>query len=365
MLKYFRSDSLVHLSHTDLDGFGCTAVSSALFDGSKDIRYRFVDYHEIGDVLEDIAKEGFSSILITDLNLSEDTAKFVDEHFSEKLLVDHHEIGKKQADRYDWYKLKEGMAATKLLYFFGEGEKSLSTSVSFFADIVSAYDMGRTDLSLWNVGAVLANYVTGELPVIFRMEEEFLKRKALENFSRKCLTVDPENAATTISLMESGLKQSVFHIDQGVDVWKAPSLDAKTFIAMSQGHVFDMAAERVIWKGIELFLLDNVRPSVIQYGVLTFFERHPEAVVINYSPQKRSLSIRSKNGKAREVALTLGGGGHPNAGGAPWSESYDDLVNFFLKNDPKAKIVRKEMDGSPRSRRASERLRRSLAKGRA
>jgi oligoribonuclease NrnB/cAMP/cGMP phosphodiesterase (DHH superfamily) len=120
-----------HISHTDLDGYGCQLITKEYFkEGSfYNANYGLEVKLSIKKVLEDLLqyKEEEIFILITDLNLTFIEAKELDKDVNDLInngykiklqLLDHHISGKKSADSFYWYYLDEKRSATKIVYDF-------------------------------------------------------------------------------------------------------------------------------------------------------------------------------------------------------------------------------------------------------
>ncbi|PAF42308.1 3',5'-cyclic-nucleotide phosphodiesterase [Helicobacter sp. 11S03491-1] len=130
-----------HLSHIDLDGYGCQLISRHFF---KNIYFYNANYgkevlarinaiiNHINHSPETLLESKFNSktqtkflILITDLNLSLPEAKYLQERVDEMklsgkdveiLLLDHHISGEESAKIYHWYYLDINRCATKITY---------------------------------------------------------------------------------------------------------------------------------------------------------------------------------------------------------------------------------------------------------
>ncbi|MBP7770100.1 MAG: phosphoesterase [Aliarcobacter sp.] len=120
---------LFHISHTDLDGFGCQLITKEYFKEGffYNANYGLEVKLTIKKVLNEILlyKEEEILFLISDLNLTfqetkdldKDISKLIDDGYKIKLqLLDHHISGKKSADAYYWYYLDEKRCATKIVY---------------------------------------------------------------------------------------------------------------------------------------------------------------------------------------------------------------------------------------------------------
>jgi len=117
---------LYHLSHIDLDGYGCQLITKEYF---KDINFYNSNYgNEISQKIEriilDIENDDKNTalVLITDLNLTLQQASYLDKKLKESekdielLLLDHHKTGLECSQKFQWYKLDEKRCATKITY---------------------------------------------------------------------------------------------------------------------------------------------------------------------------------------------------------------------------------------------------------
>ncbi|WP_104629592.1 DHH family phosphoesterase [Helicobacter bizzozeronii] len=120
-----------HLSHIDLDGYGCQFISRHFF---QNITYYNANYgrevsarlHEIADTLQaQTSQHKQFLILVTDLNLSLGEAEFLQKQSDtlrsqgvevQLLLLDHHITGKEAAEAYHWYHLDVDRSASKITF---------------------------------------------------------------------------------------------------------------------------------------------------------------------------------------------------------------------------------------------------------
>lgn len=120
---------LFHISHTDLDGYGCQLVTKEYFKEGNfyNANYGIEVKLTIKKVLDEILlhKEENILFLISDLNLTFQESKDLDKEitllindgYNIKLqLLDHHVSGKKSADTFYWYYLDDKRCATKIVY---------------------------------------------------------------------------------------------------------------------------------------------------------------------------------------------------------------------------------------------------------
>jgi len=120
-----------HISHTDLDGYGCQLVTKEYFKEGffYNANYGIEVKLSIKKVLEEILqyKEEEILILITDLNLTFGESKDLDKEINNLIkdgykirlqVLDHHISGKKSAESFYWYYLDDKRCATKIVYDF-------------------------------------------------------------------------------------------------------------------------------------------------------------------------------------------------------------------------------------------------------
>lgn len=120
-----------HISHTDLDGYGCQLVTKEYFKEGffYNANYGIEVKLSIKKVLEQILqyKEEEILILITDLNLTFGESKDLDKEINNLIkdgykirlqVLDHHISGKKSAESFYWYYLDDKRCATKIVYDF-------------------------------------------------------------------------------------------------------------------------------------------------------------------------------------------------------------------------------------------------------
>ena len=120
---------LFHISHTDLDGYGCQLITKEFFKEGffYNANYGLEVKLTIKKVLEQILEYKDEEILflISDLNLTfqeskdldRDITKLKEDGYNIKLqLLDHHASGQKSADAFYWYYLDNSRCATKIVY---------------------------------------------------------------------------------------------------------------------------------------------------------------------------------------------------------------------------------------------------------
>ncbi|ADG92264.1 phosphoesterase DHHA1 [Arcobacter nitrofigilis DSM 7299] len=121
---------LFHISHTDLDGYGCQLLTKEIFSQSYylNANYGLEVKQSIIHFIEHIINEEIKDeilFLITDVNLTNAESKYInneviklnEDGYKIKLqLLDHHATGQSSAEKYDWYFLDTSRCATKIVY---------------------------------------------------------------------------------------------------------------------------------------------------------------------------------------------------------------------------------------------------------
>lgn len=170
---------LFHISHTDLDGYGCQLITKEYFKEGffYNANYGLEVKLSIKKVLEQVVeyKEDEIFILISDLNLTFQEAKDLDNDVNKltkdgykiKLqLLDHHISGKKSSETFPWYYLDDKRCATKIVYdyMFEEFEGfDCNTSVwlSPLVNTINAVDIWlENEIKNFEFGKVLMSMIS-------------------------------------------------------------------------------------------------------------------------------------------------------------------------------------------------------------
>lgn len=148
-----------HISHTDLDGYGCQLITKEYFKEGffYNANYGIEVKLSIKKVLEELLqyKEEEILIFITDLNLTFGESKDLDKEINNLIkdgykirlqLLDHHVSGKKSAESFYWYYLDDKRCATKIVYDFIFEEfdgfdESTKAWLSPLVDCINAVDI--------------------------------------------------------------------------------------------------------------------------------------------------------------------------------------------------------------------------------
>ena len=121
--------TLYHLSHIDLDGYGCQFVTDLFYDKKEfyNSNYGNEINARLANMVIDMEENGDKEVhwLVTDLNLTTAQCQFMETKREELLakgfnvtleLLDHHSTGKEQAALFPWYYLDNDRCATKIAW---------------------------------------------------------------------------------------------------------------------------------------------------------------------------------------------------------------------------------------------------------
>lgn len=333
---------LFHISHTDLDGYGCQLISKEFF---KEGLFYNANYGaevklNIKKALEDISryKEEESFLLITDLNLTFLEAKDLDNDINSMLkdgyniklqLLDHHISGKKSSEIFDWYYLDDKRCATKIVYdYMCEKYRDFNTDKNFWlkslVDCINAVDIWLEHES--------ENFEFGKVLMSMISKVREINNILFPDLNREFKFYLLKEASKFLHIIDGHIK-----LDNEIHFIK------KEFLKLSgKDDTLDNLSSEYLVK-----TLDDVKEDLtINYkehkGLLTyclgsisipantFLKANPEYDFFIDINKKGNASFRA-NGKL-DVALLASklanGGGHVNASGAKF-EDFKESIDFF------------------------------------
>ncbi len=326
------SQKVYHLSHTDLDGYSCQLVTKRCFE---DITYYNSNYGvEIRERLEEIISEiekdstKDSFILITDLNLSLEDAKFIDQKvksfgsYVKLQLLDHHKTGFECAQKYDWYYLDNSRSATKITYdyFLEQGCEEIK-ELENFVEAVNAIDIWLKESELFEFGKVCMRLVSNAREI-------------------NRIHFKEENSNYIFSLLEEAkeyMNLSTPHIVLDNDIHH---LKKRFFLKEEDDTLENLVSQFVVnelskrakeleihydgYKGILTYQIGNV--SIIGND---FLVKNPDYDFFMDINGKGNISLRAndKMDVSKMAKELFDGGGHSNAAGARF-ESFQDSFKY-------------------------------------
>ncbi len=327
---------LYHLSHIDLDGYGCQLITKSHY---KDINFYNSNYgneidQKIEQIFYDIEQNNKKNniILITDLNLSLQQANILDKKVKESnknielILLDHHKTGRECAQKYKWYFLDEKRCATKITYDYFSKKFSPNDKLKKFSDVTNAIDIWLSKDKYFELGKVCLKLVSDAKEVnriMFPKENNEYIFNMLEN-SYEYYDKAQSNIALDNALHK--LKKKFFKGFSKDDT--LDNLVSKYIISLLADKKEQMSIYYKGAKGILTYNITNV--SVIGNDFLVNNTDFDFFMNIN---SKRNVSLRG-NGKvdvsviASEIA---NGGGHANASGGIIKSFKDNFVYDNIK----------------------------------
>jgi oligoribonuclease NrnB/cAMP/cGMP phosphodiesterase (DHH superfamily) len=343
--------SFFHLSHTDLDGYGCQFISKKIYPKGLffNANYGIEVKTALNTIVELISKSENKNIffLITDLNLNEKEAKFLNGKIEEfktngidiKLqLLDHHGTGEKSANRYSWYFLDTSKSATKITYeYFKKNYKEFETycddKFETLIESINAVDIWLEDSLHFEFGKVCLTMIS---------DASEINNTLFANENRNYRLNLLQKALGFVDLKDGHIKldEKIYHIKKDYLKGDLPNntmdnISSKYLIAMLQNEKENFTIYYKQHKGLLTFALHNI--SILANEFLKANDDYD--FFINIS-RRGKCSLRA-NGKL-DVSLfaqtMANGGGHPNASGMAFS-NWKELVNY---SDVK-KFIEKEI----------------------
>lgn len=344
---------LFHLSHTDLDGYGCQLISKEFFKEGFffNANYGIEVKLSIKKILHDIEefKEEEILFLITDLNLTFNEAKDLDKNinrlkengFNIKLqLLDHHATGKKSADAFAWYFLDINRCAAKITYdHILEQYNGFSSETTYWLspliDAINAIDIwldheeknfefGKVLLSMISKVREINNILFPDTNREFRL---FLLKEASKYLSEKDGNIKLDNDIHSIK--KSFLQQDTN--DNTID-----NLSAEFLVNSLEDLKEDLTVTYKGHKGLLTYTLGS-----ISIPANAFLKANDDFDFFIDISKKGNASFRA-DGKV-DVSLMAQklakGGGHINASGARF-EDFREAIDYSIVKD----FIQKKLD---------------------
>ena len=337
-----------HISHTDLDGYGCQLTTQKIFPDAifYNANYGIEVKLFLKDALDKIAlvdKNEEIFLLITDLNLTTDESKNLDRNienlkndgFNIKLqLLDHHGTGQKSADKYDWYFLDTTRSATKITYdYFSENYDEFSdkcpknydkliqaiNAVDIWLDKDELFEFGKVCMSMVSKSYEINNSLFSEQSRNYKF---YLLTKTLEYVIQK---------DGNIILDENiyHIKKEFLKLDQ-----ENNTLDNLSSKYLVQSLAIKKDDLTVFYQGKKGLLTYNL--GSISIPANAFLRANPDYDFFIDINRRGRAGFRANN--KIDVSLLAqklaGGGGHPNASGAAFKDFresviYDDVKKYM------------------------------------
>ena len=340
-----------HLSHTDMDGYGCQLIAKKIFPDGNYYNANYglevkVYLEEIVASIKELPKKEEVLFMITDLNLSTDESKKLDNdikrlnengHNIKLQLLDHHATGSKSAKRYEWYFLDVKRCATKITYDyfmknFSKFPQKCEKNFDKLVQAINAADIWLEDDELFEFGKVCMSMISRSYEVnnsLFpddnRAYKLYLLTKALEFIEEKngYITLDSKiyNNKKTF-LQKGGANDSL------------DNLSSKFLVESLKDKKEELTIYYKEHKGLLTYCLGS-----ISIPANAFLKANKDFDFFIDVGKRGRASLRADNKiDVSALAAKLGnGGGHPNASGT----SFDDFKETVIYEDVKEYIQNK------------------------
>lgn len=342
---------LFHISHTDLDGYGCQLITKEYFkEGSfYNANYGLEVKLTIAKVLEEILnyKDEEILLIISDLNLTfqeskdldRDINKLVEEGFSIKLqLLDHHASGEKSANAFDWYYLDNKRCATKIVYdyMFEQFDGFDSETIKWMNPLVNAinaidiwledeifnFEFGKVLMTMVSSAREINNVLFADLNRDYR---HFLLKKAT-------MFLNEENANIKLDSNIHSFKKEFLNQTKNDDT--LDNLSAKYLVKSLADVKESLTVTYKGHKGLLTYCLGSI--SIPANAFLKANKDYDFFVDIGRKGHAsfRADGVVNVSIMAEKLA---NGGGHVNASGA----KFDDFKETIIYDDVKAYLQEK------------------------
>ena len=321
-----------HLSHIDLDGYGCQYLSTQCFDNIEcyNANYGPEVTARLQEIVKKIEQDKFIQgdgieplILITDLNLTTKEGNWIEKEamrIGAKLqLLDHHATGASAAERFAWYYLDTKRCATLITYEWLQKHYNFDNenTLTRIVQAINAIDIWVNDDPLFEYGKVMLGMISGAREIgriLFPEEDRAFKLAMIQAADKR---IDEANAPIKLDDDLHQIKKSFF---------KQEHNDTKdNLVASFVTNLLTQDKQRLTieYKGHKGILAYNVgNASIIGNASMVANPDYDFYMDVNY---RGNFSLRSNNKlDVSAMAAHIGnGGGHVNASGGK-IEGYKD-----------------------------------------
>ncbi|MCW8822369.1 MAG: DHHA1 domain-containing protein [Sulfurovum sp.] len=324
-----------HLSHIDLDGYGCQYLSQQCFDtiDCYNANYGPEVAARLGEIVKKIEQDKFlhgddveSLILITDLNLTTKEGTWIENEavrIGAKLqLLDHHATGATAAERFAWYKLDTTRCATLIAYDWLQQHYNFDKTNDLAAIVkaINAIDIWVSDDALFEYGKVMLGMISGAREInriLFPVQDRAFKLSLIEAAKQRA---NEEDAPIQLDDDLHQIKKAFFRQIQN------NTKDNLVAYYVTDLLTKDKQRLTINYKGYKGILGYNVgNASIIGNACMVANDDYDFYMDINF---RGHFSLRSNNKlDVSAMASHIGnGGGHPNASGGKIDGYKDSFV---------------------------------------
>lgn len=356
-----------HLSHIDLDGYGCQFIAKEFF---SDIVFYNANYGKevmvrLNQILDSLLYSSNSAeqllaskfgkatknvpdnqkflILITDLNLTLSEATFLHQRVSELkinrlnieiLLLDHHISGQECAQKYEWYHLDTQRSASKITFDTLRQKYQIIKAerigwVENLAKMINSVDIWLEDGYKFEFGKVAMNMISGSFELnrfMFDEEHRIYKFALLESVKE---FLEQENGEVAFDNALYGIKKHALGGDPLTQTMDTITSNEQVRLLSQKKDSCTIFYNNK--KGFLSYAMGGV--SVLAN---LFLKQNPEYDFYIDVNSRGNVSLRA-NGQCDVSAMSkelFNGGGHKNASGG----KIEGFRESFAYIDIKAQI---------------------------
>ncbi len=324
-----------HLSHIDLDGYGCQYLSTQCFEkiDCYNANYGPEVSARLGEIVKKIEQDKFIQgdeterlILITDLNLTTKEGNWIEKEavrIGAKLqLLDHHATGVKASERFAWYKLDTSRCATLITYDWLQTHYNFDkeNKLAKIVKAINAIDIWVSDDELFEYGKVMLGMISGAREInriLFPTQDRAFKLFLIEAAKE---LIEEKNAPIALDDSLHQIKKRFFLQNEN------NTKDNLVAFYVTDLLTADKQRLTITYKGYKGILGYNVgNTSIIGNTCMLNNPEYDFYMDINF---RGHFSLRSNNKlDVSEMAAHIGnGGGHPNASGGKIDGYKDSFV---------------------------------------
>ncbi len=323
--------NIFHLSHIDLDGYGCQYLTRACFENltchnanyGPEVMVRLDEIIKTIEETIEAQNRQNTLVLITDLNLTQKEATKIQKEtvrIGVKLqLLDHHATGATVAEIFEWYALDTSRCATLLTYEWLRSHFDFDSKghYSSIVKAINAIDIWQEQDLFFEFGKVMLGMISGAREInrtLFPTEDRMLKFHLLDGANG---LIGIFQAPIMLDDSLHTLKKQFFLNDSN------NTLD--NLVAHYVSKLLTLQRERltIVYQGHKGILGYNIgSSSIIGNACMVMNDDYDFYMDVNY---RGNFSLRSSNKMdVSKMAAHIGnGGGHPNASGGK-IENYKD-----------------------------------------
>ena len=331
---------IYHLSHIDLDGYGCQYLTSKCF---KNISCYNANYGpevmaRFKEIISKIEQDNFLNnnkleplILITDLNLTTKEANYIEQEVmrlgAKIQLLDHHATGSNAAEKFAWYKLDTTKCATLITYDWLQIHHSFDpkSNLHQIVKAINAIDIWLNDDELFEYGKVMLGMISGAREInriLFPLQDRTFKLTMIDKANE---IISTPNAPINLDDKLHQIKKSFFIKDTN------NTKDNLVANFVTQLLTKDKERLTISYNGFKGILGYNVgNASIIGNACMVANDDYDFYMDINF---RGHFSLRSNNKMdVSNMAAHIGnGGGHPNASGGKIDKYKDSFIYSEVK----------------------------------